>query len=87
MMSKATVAGILIWIVGGVVVLFKGISYFMGRQFPYNTVEQICGLAWIDQVPFEVFRNALTFVSTSQLPVVLFFTGLVVIIIGMFKKF
>lgn len=86
-MPKATVAGIIIWIVGGVLLLFKFISNLMGREFHYSTIEQIFGIAWIDQVPFEVFQNALTVVATSQLPVVLFFTGVIFIIIGMFKKF
>jgi len=86
-MFKTTVIGILIWIVGGVVLLFEFISNIMGRPFLYNTIEQIWGITWIDHAPFEVFRNALTFVSTSQIPVVLFVIGLVLIIIGMFKKF
>ena len=85
-MSKGTVAGILIWIVGGVVLLFEFISNIMGRQFLYNTIEQICGITWIDQVPFDVLQKALTVVATSQLPMVFFVTGLVFIIIGMFKK-
>ena len=86
-MFKGTVIGILIWIVAGVVLLFEFISHLMGREFSYNTIEQICGISWIDHVPFEVFRNALTVVATSQIPVVLFVTGLVLVIIGMFKKF
>jgi len=85
-MSKATVAGILIWIVAGVIYVFKLISNIMGRKFHYSTLEQIFGIKWIEEVPFEVLQNALTVVATSRLTLVLLITGLLFIIIGMFKK-
>jgi hypothetical protein len=91
-MSKLTIAGIVAWLFGGVILLFQAISSWIGKgdvmDWKSLTLLEFVGknnFDWIEAISWVTIQQAITYIVNLPLYVLLFCVGIIFFIANAFK--
>ena len=85
-MYRPTAIGVIFLIVSAVLFVFKMISALMEKSIQIFSIEELFGLEWITKIPWDTGQQMLTSISKASLSIVLAVVGIVLLIVGIFKK-
>jgi hypothetical protein len=92
-MSKYTMAGLVSWLVSGLILLFQAISSLMGTEekmaFKSLTLVSVIGQGyfnWINSLSWVSVQKALSYIVTMPLFLLLFCIGILFFLMHMFSS-
>jgi len=84
---KWSVFGFCIWVVAGVLFIFKAISAAVPTiDIHIFTIEELAGLEWTQSIEWPRIQEWAVVIAQTNLSILLLGFGLVFIVIGMFMK-
>ena len=92
-MSKYTMAGLVSWLFSGLILLFQAISSVMGMEekmaFKSVTLVSVIGqgnFKWINSISWASIQNAVSYLVTMPLFILLFCIGILFFLLHMFTS-
>ncbi len=90
-MSKLTIAGLLSWLFGLLLLGFQGISTLMDEEADWDNmtildVVEPQYLEWVDKIPVNIVQNGVDYIISMPLFVLLFCVGTIAFIINAFTE-
>lgn len=91
-MSKYTIAGLVAWLFSALLLGFQAIATFMGAEdkmmWKSLTLVDVVGrnnFIWIERIAWAGIQKAVNYIVTMPLFLLLFFVGIVFLLINRFK--